>query len=219
MLDTLRATRAGLMAAVVLHLGAVPLAAQSIGGGLSLGVGFSELNSSDEPMNVRLELKGAPAAGVFAVAPIPRTNLSLRADALLVRKGTAWGQAAERSRIDAVFVEVPALVRYSGRLDTRYQLHVFAGPSVAWRVRTTYYPSRGAAARVDVGDRFRAVDAGWVAGIGLGVDRFVYDLRYGGSFSDVVSTRGIADIVGQATESSGVEYRHRLLLVLASYQF
>lgn len=193
--------------------------AQGIGGGVTVGVGDTEINATNEPMNVLLKHKFAPAAGFFVTIPVGTTNLWVQPEMLLTIKGTQWKVGDRTARIDQTYLDVPVLVRYAGPPDQRVKLNVFAGPYVGLLVRATFQSAVATASRLDVADRFRTIDLGWSAGVGLGGGPMHVDLRYGGSFTNVVVERGLDDLVGSPSTGGPITYRNRAFALLAGYRF
>ncbi|HUR20305.1 MAG TPA: porin family protein [Vicinamibacterales bacterium] len=200
--------------------------AQGVGGGVTFGLGRTEINAAGdesqnalfEAQNVQLKHKRALAGGGFLTLPLSK-NLWIQPEVMLDLKGTQWKSGSQTARLRLTYVDVPVFLRYAGPEDDRVKVHVFAGVYTGVLVKATFDSGAASSTRTDVADRFRSMDFGWATGVGLGLGRVRLDLRYGGSLINIVNARGINDLLGQPVTSPPITYRNRGFALLTSYRF
>lgn len=195
-----------------------PARAQSVQVGATVGATFNEINvDGREALNVVFTARRAGAAGVALLFPLSE-SFQLETDGLLTTKGSTFDDGQRGLRIRLRYLEVPLLVRYVGAASRGVQVHVFGGPYVGYllkaRVREVGVPGS-----VDALASFNRLDVGWVAGLGVGLGRVRFDVRYGGGFSDLAALENLGGLVVTAPANPPLRYRNRGFSFLGTYFF
>ena len=195
-----------------------PLRAQGMGLGIIGGVLRSEVNSGgDESQNVVLEHRSHPTGGLFLTVPLSASSgFSIQPEVLLSVKGTQWNTAALEGSLRLTYLDVPVLLRYAGPPGARARIHVFGGPSVGFLLHATSEVERPASANIDVKDRYKGLDLGWVVGIGVGGGRLRADLRYGGSIAEITGEPELGGGAPPPMAGADSGFRNRAFQLLAS---
>ena len=183
--------------------------------GFKAGVNAAALSSDDDIENGYGERRVGVVAGGFAVLPV-RGRLALQFEALFSQKGAK--QSAEEEDLTATleldYLDFPILARLAGPALDSTRLHVFAGPSVSYRmgahsrlVFTGFDFAQGSAENIE--EDVSLFNFGVVAGVGADIGRrLVVDVRYTWGLSNVFK-----DTVGDAT------VKHRVLSLMAGVRF
>jgi hypothetical protein len=213
--------RAGWVIAVWLSAIVAPPAAgaQAVGFGAMGGLIRTEVNSSgDESQNVVLEHQSHPTGGLFLTVPLSGP-FWLQPEAWLNVKGTQWNTAELEGSLRLTYLDVPALVRYAGPSDAQVRVHVFGGPTLGFLLRARSEVERPVLTTIDVKDRFRVVDLGWVVGAGIGGGPFRLDLRYGGSFRAITEEAQLGGGAPPPTAGADPTFRNRAFQLVAGVRF
>jgi len=189
--------------------------AQRIGFGITGGAIRSEVNSrGDESQNVALEHRSQPTGGLFLTVPVSE-SFWIQPEVLVSVKGTRWNTADLEGALRLTYLELPALVRFAGPRAARVRIHVFGGPSLGLLLNASSVVSRPASARIDVEERYRDVDLGWVLGVGIGDRRWHLDLRYGGSITRITDEPQLAGGAPPPAVGASATFRNRAFQLLA----
>jgi hypothetical protein len=193
--------------------------AQGVGMGAMGGLIRTEVNSSgDESQNVVLEHQSHVTGGLFLTVPLS-AQFWLQPEAWLNVKGTQWNTADLEGSLRLTYLDFPALLRYAGPSDARTQIHVFGGPSVGFLLKASSEAVRPVPTTIDVKDRYRSVDLGWVVGAGVGVGRFRLDLRYGGSFTGITEESQLGGGAPPPAAGADPAFRNRAFQLVAGVRF
>lgn len=130
-------------------------------------------------------------------------------------KGTGWDTPDLEGALRLSYLELPVLVRFAGPRAARVRIHVFGGPSLGILLNAWSVVSRPASARVDVEERYRDVDLGWVLGVGVGGGRWHLDLRYGGSVARITDQPTLGSGAPPPAPGASPTFRNRAFQLLA----
>lgn len=194
--------RTGCLGLLLVLMCAVPGSAQ-ITYGVKAGVNLADVSFSggtDVPSSRRV----GPFAGAFATVPLWE-RISVQPEAIYTVKGTSLEVADLESDYIVDYLEVPVLARY--RVTQR--VHVFAGPSMAFRLRArNRFEFDGSTEEIDVAGDVERFDLAAVGGVGVEFGRWLLDGRM---------TYGLSDT--DADTSDEVTIRNRAFSIAMGFRF
>lgn len=194
------------VASVLCVLGAMRADAQTMEGGVKVGIASAGM-SIDDGASVPTKSRTGLVAGAFVRRVVEDNPLGIQVEALVTQKGVKFpGDDAE---IKITYVEVPLLARYAVELSGGARPYVVAGPSLAIRMATAYVPKLDA----ELPELIARTDAGLVLGGGVDVGRLVLDARYTLGLKNVLS----ADWLYYVNETGSG--KNRAFTVTVGYRF
>lgn len=153
--------------------------------GVKAGVNLADTSfseGSDVPSSARV----GPLVGVFATVPV-WGRLSVQPEAIYSVKGASLDVFDLESHYIVDYLEVPVLVRVA---VTR-RVHVFGGPSLAYRLRARNRIEFGSSTEeIDIGEEVESFDFGIVGGAGVAFGRWIVDGRFTYGLSDTDADTG-----------------------------
>lgn len=199
---------AGIVLALLLVCGGTAFAQQPAAFGVKAGANFADLNFEGEGGDVNLDRRTGFVGGLFVVVPTNR-RLALQTEALFSQKGAKSEEGDFSSSITLNYLEVPVLARFSSPATDGASFHVFAGPSLGFRLSAkTKTEFDGEDEEEDIDDEVKRFDLGLAIGAGLEFGRFVVDGRY---------TWGLTDL--NKEEEEDVKIKNRVFSVMAGIRF
>ncbi|HET7217831.1 MAG TPA: porin family protein [Vicinamibacterales bacterium] len=192
---------------VVLMAGAANgAAAQELSYGVKGGVTFATL-SFDPSSEISYDLRTGIVAGGFVAFPLG-SRLAIQPEGLFAQKGAKAEDLGVSVTIKIDYVEVPVLVKYRIAGGSARSFHLFGGPSVAFKVKSSSSAEfEGSTVEVGNDADIETVDYGVLFGAGMDAGRFTIDGRF---------TFGLANI---NTESDEPKAHTRAIAVLAGVRF
>jgi hypothetical protein len=140
-----------------------------------------------------------------------------RIDAGLTQSRVRIGPPAGAATARLTYLEIPALVGLSG--PGRPGIRVAVGGYVAALVAAHARLDAGAApADTSLREVMRAVDAGWIFGVGADFGRVQTDLRYSGGLVNVATRPDLSGIVAGGSNAA-LKYRNRRFALVVSVPF
>jgi outer membrane protein with beta-barrel domain len=199
--------RARMVLLVVLMTGAASgAAAQEMTYGVKGGVAFATL-SFDPSSEISYDLRTGIVAGGFVAFPLG-SRLAIQPEGLYTQKGAKADDFGVSVTIKIDYVEVPVLVTYRIAGGTERSFHLFGGPSVAFKTRSSSSASFGGSTiEADNDEDIETIDYGVVFGAGMDIGRFTIDGRF---------TLGLANINKEDDEAKA---HTRAIAVLAGVRF
>jgi len=186
--------------------GASAAVAQEVTYGATAGISLSTL-SFDPSSEAEYGFRTGLVAGAFATWPLG-SRLAIQPEGLFTQKGAKLDEAGIDATIKIDYLEVPVLVKYAITGGDR-AWHVFGGPSVAFKLRSSSSATfGGSTVETDNDESIEDVDYGVVMGVGLDVGRFTVNGRF---------TLGLGNI--NADDSDILKARTRTLAFLAGVRF
>jgi hypothetical protein len=153
-----------------------------------LNIANVNLTTSDSTITFSPDSRKGAAVGVFLGGDfVP--YLGVIVEALYSQKGatvnitsSAFPGFKQSSEVKVGYIEVPLLVRANVPASSNVIVHLFAGPSFAWKVHdsvstTTTDPSGSVTTESD-DVSVRKFDSGIVGGVGIHIHHFLIDGRY-----------------------------------------
>ena len=142
------------------------------------------------------------------------SSFAVQPEVLFVMKGSKYsnGSGADvyRETLSLDYIEVPVLIKFFLPVAGSFRLHLFAGPSLAFKVRARVKATFGGETEVETLDNVKNTDLGLAAGVGLehplGRGRITLDLRY---------TAG----TGSLSKGTGDDIKNEALGLFAGYSF
>lgn len=199
---------AGIVLALLLVCGSPAFAQQPAAFGVKAGVNFANLNFEGEDADVNFDRRTGLVAGLFVVVPT-NSQFALQAEALYSQKGAQFEEDGFTSKVKLNFLEVPVLARFSTPASNGTSFHVFAGPSLGFKLSAEAVDSFGGEEETtDLDDDVKSFDLGLVLGAGVEFGRFIVDGRY---------SWGLTDINNDDTED--VKVKTRTFTVMAGFRF
>jgi hypothetical protein len=181
-------------------------AAQGLTYGAKAGVTLatvSEDAEADSGWGYRVGL----AAGGYVALPLG-SRLAIQAEGLFNQKGARADVDDLVTTLKLDYVEVPVLVKYAVTHGGARSIHVFGGPSIAFKVRSRATASFGdTTIDTDEDENIENVDLGVAAGAGVDFGKWSIDGRY---------TFGLSNLVKSDDEA---ELRSRAISVLVGVRF
>lgn len=188
------------------------------------GFTYAKINvSGNETLNSAFREKWHPTLGGFVAFDV-RDELSIDVEAMWSVQGGRFRytqpQTVSTRNIHEDFrltyLSVPVLVRWAPPQDSSAPwLRVFGGPYTAFLLDAESEDDRQ---RVqDLSEVFNTLDLGWVAGFGVNLAGIDFDIRYGGSFTNIADQKDLG--IGVIVDVDRVRYRNRLFTFVARYRF
>jgi hypothetical protein len=176
--------------------------------GVKAGVNFANINFDPEPEVDLFEGRTAFVGGLFVVVPA-NDVIAFQGEALFSQKGTSFDEGGDAGDLELDYLEVPLLLRVGSPSSGAASFHVFAGPSVGFKLRSKLTATfDGESEDEDIDDDVEKVDVGLVAGAGVGFGRFTVDGRY---------TWGLRNVVSADTEE--IKLKNRVFSIMAGVRF
>jgi hypothetical protein len=192
------------MAAIVLPRAA---AAQGLTYGAKAGVTLATVSEDPEGLS-RWGYRVGLAVGGYVALPLG-SRLAIQAEGLFNQKGARADDEGLVTTLKLDYVEVPVLVKYAVTHGGARSIHVFGGPSIAFKVRSRATASFGdTTIDTDEDENIENVDVGIAAGAGIDFGRWSVDGRY---------TFGLSNLV--KSEADEGKLRSRAISILAGIRF
>lgn len=201
---------------VMLACGTSTAVAQDRQFGVKAGVNVAATSfAGDDSTDAYDERRIGFLAGGFGVLPLT-DRIALQIEGLFSQKGgrVTVEEIDATSTLELDYLDFPVLARVGGAVSDRTRLHVFAGPSVGFRMgarsRVTVSGDTFSSGSVDnIEDDVTLFDFGFVAGAGADIGRrLVVDARYSWGLNNVIKD-----------DSAGVEIKNRVLSLMAGVRF
>jgi len=178
--------------AVLLFSG--PVRAEITGFGVKAGLSYANIHGHDVYEQRSRMGFGAGAFLTFGLG----SSFAVQPEVLFVMKGSKYsngsGADAYRETLGLDYIEVPVLIEYSLPLAGSFRFHLFAGPSLAFKLRARVKATFGGETEVESLDNVKSQDLGLVAGAGLehplGRGRLGLDIRYTAEMSSLSKGTG-----------------------------
>ncbi len=192
------------MAAFVLPRAA---AAQGLAYGAKAGVTLATVSEDPEGLaswGYRVGL----AVGGYVALPLG-SRLAIQAEGLFNQKGARADDDGLVTTLKLDYIEVPVLVKYAVTHGGARSLHVFGGPSIAFKVRSRATASFGdTTIDTDEDENIEKIDFGVAAGAGIDFGKWSIDGRY---------TFGLSNLSKNDLDEG--KLRSRAISVLAGVRF
>ena len=109
--------------------------------------------------------------------------LGIQPEVLYVMKGADFEDVEEgmptNFRYKLGYIEIPVLAKLTITALPAFKLYVFGGPSVALLVSAKRETEMGTTSlEIDIKDDLKNLDVGLVLGVGVGLSRLTFDVRY-----------------------------------------
>ena len=181
-------------------------AAQEVGYGVKGGLNLATL-SFDPDAGADFGFRPGVVLGGFVSIPMgPR--LTIQPEGLFSQKGGNASEEGVDAWIRFDYLEVPVLVQYAVTSSSTNTFNVFAGPSLAFKLKARSGAEFGDDSfDEDISEETETFDFGIVFGAGVNFGRFSVDGRY---------TFGLSNI-NKDTEEGKI--KNRTLAFLAGYRF
>lgn len=148
------------------------------------------------------------AAGGYVALPLG-SRLAIQAEGLFNQKGARADVDDLVTTLKLDYLEVPVLLKYAVTHGGARSIHVFGGPSVAFKVRSRATASFGdTTIDTDEDENIENVDLGVAAGAGIDFGKWSVDGRY---------TFGLSSLV--KSDADEAELRSRAISVLVGVRF
>ena len=205
---------AGVVAAVVVA-GTPTAVAQERQMGLKAGLNVSATEFEGATDGTYNERKIGWLGGGFLVFPF-QGPVALQLEALFSQKGSKLSLDEEdvEASLELDYLDFPVLLRVDGPAAGAARLHLFAGPSIAYRMgarsKVSYTAFDFAEGSVDnIEDDIERFDLGVVVGAGADIGRrMVVDARYSWGLTNV-----------NKDSSEGIQIKNRVLSIMAGVRF
>jgi hypothetical protein len=178
--------------AVLLFSG--PVRAEVAGFGVKAGLSYANIHGRDVyDQRYRMGF-GAGAFLTFGLG----SSFAVQPEVLFVMKGSKYsngsGADAYRETLGLDYIEVPILIKFFLPLAGSFRFHLFAGPSLAFKLRARVKATFGGETEVETLDNVKNTDFGLAAGVGLehplGRGRLTLDVRYTAGMSSLSKGTG-----------------------------
>lgn len=184
--------------------------AQDVQVGVKGGVNLANLEFEAEGVDVNFERRTGFVGGLFVVWPLGG-QVGLQTEALYSQRGAEIEDpdvdATGKVKLD--YLEVPVLLRLSTPASSGTSFHVFAGPSLGFRVRARGEGTVGNFTETeDLSDEIEKFDLGLSIGAGADFNRLIVDGRY---------TWGLSNL--NKDDSDNVEVKNRTFSVMLGIRF
>jgi len=163
----------GLAVLVTIPVNAVAQSASDVVIGVKAGMNSSTLKIKGESDPDRL---WGGVGGLFLGGQV-NDNLGLQIEALYSQRGAEFDDGFEKGKVKLDYVDVPLLVKLSGKASSGARFHVFTGPQASFRIGAEAVDD-ATDVSVDIKDEIEDLDFGWTAGIGVDMNRLTLDARY-----------------------------------------
>jgi hypothetical protein len=201
--------------AVALAGGASNALAQARHVGLKAGINVASLSFEGDNVDAYDDRRIGFLAGGFVVVPVSGPA-ALQVEALFSQKGAKFSDDVEEleGTLELDYLDIPVMLRLQGPAIGSTRLHVFGGPSIAYRMsarstlsNTAFEFQQGSINSIE--DDIELFDFGIVAGAGADIGRrLVVEARY---------SWGLGAI--NKDTSDGFEIRNRALSIMAGVRF
>lgn len=182
--------------------------AQEVSGGFKAGVNLANVTFDAEGADVSFDRRTGFVGGLFVIWPA-NARAALQIEALYSQKGAKINEGGGEGELELDYLEIPVLVRLSSDRSMPTSFHVFAGPSVGFRLRAHAKSEFGGESEdEDISDDIERLDFGLAVGAGLELGRFIVDGRY---------TWGLVNI--NKEEPDEVKVKNRVFSVMAGIRF
>jgi hypothetical protein len=184
--------------------------AEVTGFGVKAGLSYANIHGRDVYEQRSRIGFGAGAFLTFGLG----SSFAVQPEVLFVMKGSKYsngsGADAYRETLGLDYIEVPVLIKFFLPVAGPFRLHLFAGPSLAFKLRARVEATFGGETEVETLDNVKNTDLGLAAGVGLehplGRGRLTLDLRY---------TAGM----GSLSKGTGDDIKNGALGLFAGYSF
>ena len=196
--------------ALILTVGGSSASAQTgVSFGVKAGANFANLDFSGDDVDVSFDRRVGLVAGAFMLVPMTDT-FGFQVEGLYSQKGAKFEEDGFEGSLKLDSFDVPVLARYTIPSSTDTSFHLFAGPSLGFKLSAKSKTSfDGEDDEEDISDDVAGVDFGVVIGAGLEFGRFVVDGRY---------THGLTNL-NKAEDNDGVETKSRVFSIMAGFRF
>jgi hypothetical protein len=199
-----------LMAGAAVLLFSGPVRAGVAGFGVKVGLSYANIHGHDVYEQRSRMGFGAGAFLTFGLGSL----LAVQPEVLFVTKGSKYvngsGPDAYRETLSLDYIEVPVLMKFFLPVAGSFRFHLFAGPSLAFKLRARVKATFGGETEVETLDNVRNMDLGLAAGVGLehplGRGKLSLDVRY---------TAGMSSL----TKGTGDDIKNGVLGLFAGYSF
>ena len=196
--------------ALILTVGGSSASAQTgVSFGVKAGANLANLDFSGDDVDVSFDRRVGLVAGAFMLVPMTET-FGFQVEGLYSQKGAKFEEDGFEGSLKLDSFDVPVLARYTIPSSTDTSFHLFAGPSLGFKLSAKSKTSfDGEDDEEDISDDVAGVDFGVVIGAGLEFGRFVVDGRY---------THGLTNL-NTAEDDDGVEIKSRVFSIMAGFRF
>jgi len=156
--------------------------AEVTGFGLKAGLSYANIHGRDV---YEQKPKMGFGAGAFLTYGLG-SFFAVQPEVLFVQKGSKYsnggGANAYKETLGLDYIEVPVLLKFFLPVAKSFRLHLFAGPSLAFKIRARVKATFGGETETETLDSVKNTDLGLAAGLGLerplGRGRVTLDVRY-----------------------------------------
>ena len=150
-------------------------------------------------MKSHRKLKPGINAGFFINIELAKV-ISVQTEILYTQKGLKYIQEGySKGKNTMNYIEVPVLGQYNIKINRQSKFNIYVGGYVAlWTdgkyIRTSYDLYEKEKDKVDFSNeeyKYNRIDAGYLGGVSIKINRFVIDLRY--THSVISSSQAVAD--------------------------
>jgi len=164
-----------------------------------LNIANANLTSSDSSVTFSPDSRKAGVVGVFVGGDfVPYVGVLV--EALYSQKGTRVTFTSSQAPgfksttdVDIDYIEVPLLIRGNLRGSDNVIVHLYAGPSFAWKVHdssTATETFNGITSTTSDSADVRKFDSGIVGGVALNIHHFLIDGRYNWGLTNINKNTG-----------------------------
>jgi hypothetical protein len=183
-----------------------------------LNIANANFTTSDSTVTFSPDSRKAGVVGAFVGGDfVPYVGILV--EALYSQKGTrvtftssqAPGFSA-KSDVNVDYIEVPLLIRGNLRGSDNVTVHLYAGPSFAWKVHdssTSTQTVNGVTTTTSDDVNIKKFDSGVVGGVALNVHHFLIDGRYNWGLTNI----------NKDTGSGEPEVKTRTFSIMFGYEF
>ena len=182
-------------------------AAQGLAYGAKGGVTLATV-SEDSDVESEWGYRVGLAAGGYVALPLG-SRLAIQAEGLFNQKGARADVDDLVTTLKLDYIEVPVLLKYAVTRGGARSIHIFGGPSIAFKVRSRATASFGdTTIDTDEDENIENLDFGVAAGAGVDFGKWSIDGRY---------TFGLSSLV--KSDADEAELRSRAISVLVGVRF
>lgn len=194
--------------AVLLFSG--PVRAEVTGFGVKAGLSYANIHGHDV---YEQRSRMGFSAGAFLTLGLG-SYFAVQPEVLFVMKGSKYsngsGADAYRETLGLDYIEVPVLIKFFLPVAGSFRLHLFAGPSLGFKLRARVKATFGGETEVETLDNVKNTDFSLAAGVGLG-----HPLGRGRLTLDVRYTAGMSSL----SKGTGDDIKNGALGLFAGYSF
>jgi hypothetical protein len=173
--------------AVLLFSG--PVRTEITGFGVKAGLSYANIHGHDV---YEQRSRMGFSAGAFLTFGLG-SFFAVQPEVLFITKGSKYsngsGADAYRETLGLDYIEVPVLIKFFLPAAGSFRLHLFAGPSLGFKLRARVKATFGGETEVETLDNVKNRDFGLAAGVGLehplGRGRLTLDVRYTAGMSSM----------------------------------